>query len=443
MNESDPFDADRWPKLTFSERTISLIAGVASWFIVQRSRIPCDRSPAMFRSSCSLASGSAGVGTYLLSSWIFFNIEYTKRLRKPETLADAGSRFVRIDGTNVRWKESRTESPSSVERAARSCLILLHGFGASLFTFRYVMDQIATRTYSNVRAFDLPAFGLTQRSFDRHLYSLESMARISAQFAAMSQQSGQETYILGHSMGALVALMMTMRSQHKVGALILVSPAISFLERKAAKKNSIAHRIRAILLPLRYVLATAQTTFRLVAAQFVRVLSPVFRGLLRLVVGQKRLWQYGLTLAVKDPDKVRESTLRGYRLPDRVIGWDRALLTFLINRFQGFLSVGEFFSEIHGLVHGKAVEDYSRMLEDLKKSSLPVLIIHGADDRIVPVGNSKQLAEYLGCELVIIEECGHIPQEEKPDQFVECIARFLTHSSAESRSMQPVGLSAP
>jgi pimeloyl-ACP methyl ester carboxylesterase len=369
-------------------------------------------------------------------------VEYTKRLKKPETLADADSRFIRLLDTDVRWKESRPEISSSANEDNRRCLILVHGFGASLFTFQKIMGKLATTTQSIVRAFDLPAFGLTQRSKNRRLYSIRAMSEITDQFAGLSQTPGRGNVILGHSMGALVALTATTRFQRHVSALILVSPAISFQQKRLPKRHSIKHRLRAMLLPLRYALATAQVTLRLVTAQTARVFFPVFQGLLRLVVGQKRLWEYGLKMAVEDPSTITEDTLIGYRLPDRVMDWDRALLTFIINRFQAAFSLKEFFDEIRQIVHGRAIEDYSEMLERLKKSNIPVLIIHGADDRIVPVSNSEQLAEFLGCELSVFERCGHIPQEEMPDQFADCIASFLTQTDSRSRSLQPVGFSA-
>ena len=55
-----------------------------------------------------------------------------------------------------------------------------------------------------------------------------------------------------------------------------------------------------------------------------------------------------------------------------------------------------------------------------------VLIIHGKQDRLVPASNSRRLVNMLpNAELVELDVCGHMPQEEVPDQFVDVMQRFL------------------
>jgi pimeloyl-ACP methyl ester carboxylesterase len=54
-------------------------------------------------------------------------------------------------------------------------------------------------------------------------------------------------------------------------------------------------------------------------------------------------------------------------------------------------------------------------------------VISGAEDQIVPVENSLRLAEDIaGAQLVVIENCGHLPQEECPLEFLSAIDQFLT-----------------
>ena len=72
------------------------------------------------------------------------------------TLVDADSRFVDLplgsDTLSVHYKEAGDPGRS---------LVLLHGFGASLFSWREVMAPLAAT--NQVIAFDRPAFGLTER----------------------------------------------------------------------------------------------------------------------------------------------------------------------------------------------------------------------------------------------------------------------------------------
>ena len=57
---------------------------------------------------------------------------------------------------------------------------------------------------------------------------------------------------------------------------------------------------------------------------------------------------------------------------------------------------------------------------------LPVLVIIGDDDRIVPTGQSVKLAgELPNATLVAIKDTGHVPHEEQPAGFMQAVDEFL------------------
>jgi pimeloyl-ACP methyl ester carboxylesterase len=57
---------------------------------------------------------------------------------------------------------------------------------------------------------------------------------------------------------------------------------------------------------------------------------------------------------------------------------------------------------------------------------MPVLVVTGDDDRIVPTADSVRLAgEIPGARLVVFERCGHVPQEECSQAFLEAVAPFI------------------
>jgi pimeloyl-ACP methyl ester carboxylesterase len=57
---------------------------------------------------------------------------------------------------------------------------------------------------------------------------------------------------------------------------------------------------------------------------------------------------------------------------------------------------------------------------------LPMLLLWGRQDHIVPLFQGERLEQAVpGAQLVVIEECGHNPQEEKPGETFEIINRFL------------------
>lgn len=89
---------------------------------------------------------------------------------EPETLADPDSRFSEFNGVNIHYKLVSDSDNKSV--TTRQPIILLHGFGASVFSWNRVMKPLSDQlSGSKVLAFDRPAFGLTSRvlnpNFDR------------------------------------------------------------------------------------------------------------------------------------------------------------------------------------------------------------------------------------------------------------------------------------
>ena len=66
-------------------------------------------------------------------------------------------------------------------------------------------------------------------------------------------------------------------------------------------------------------------------------------------------------------------------------------------------------------------------LEDsISLLSIPVLVMSGDDDRVVPTEQSIRVASAIpSAELVIFDQCGHLPQEECPQAFLEAVTAFL------------------
>jgi len=52
------------------------------------------------------------------------------------------------------------------------------------------------------------------------------------------------------------------------------------------------------------------------------------------------------------------------------------------------------------------------------------LIIWGDEDRVIPVANGRRLERDLpNAHLFVIERCGHLPQEERPDEVIALMRR--------------------
>jgi pimeloyl-ACP methyl ester carboxylesterase len=69
----------------------------------------------------------------------------------------------------------------------------------------------------------------------------------------------------------------------------------------------------------------------------------------------------------------------------------------------------------------------SGLAECLDEFTLPVLVITGDDDRIVPTQESVRLASGLpNARLVVIANAGHVPHEEQPSAFMDAVISILS-----------------
>lgn len=74
-------------------------------------------------------------------------------------------------------------------------------------------------------------------------------------------------------------------------------------------------------------------------------------------------------------------------------------------------------------------KDTEAIIAQYGKLSLPVLLLWGRHDNIVPLSQGSRLeAAIPGSKLVVIEQCGHNPQEEKPHETFSIIDGFVTET---------------
>jgi len=286
----------------------------------------------------------------------------------PQSLADADSQFIEINGLSVHVKTSGQGEP---------VIVLLHGFGASLYSWQGVMPALAES--GTVIAYDRPAFGLTERPLTwqgQNPYSPE--AQMALVIGLLDHFAVQQAILVGNSAGGTIAMQTALAYPQRVKALVLVDAAVY------AGGGAPAW--------VRPLLATPQ----------MRRLGPL---LARQI--QSRGLEF-INLAWHDVQKIPPATIELYQKPLQVENWDAALWQLtLVSRASG-------------------------LPERLDEFDLPILVITGDDDRIVPTADSIRLAAELpGAELVVIANAGHVPHEEQPDEFMRVVTRFLSKLPSE------------
>jgi pimeloyl-ACP methyl ester carboxylesterase len=287
-------------------------------------------------------------------------------------LADPDSQFLTVNDLTVHYKQRGSGEP---------VFILLHGFGASTFSWREVMQPLAE--VGTVIAYDRPAFGLTERPLDWegvNPYSQES--NINLLLGLMYAEGIDQAILVGNSAGGTLATAFTLAHPERVLALIQVNAAI--------------YQTRPDSPLLGWLLGTPQIDH----------IGPLITRRLAGEQGDDFIRNAWFDPSPVDADP---EIIAGYRKPLMADNWDRALWE-----------------------HTKATQAPG-LAERLGDIQVLTLVISGAQDRIVPVENSLRLAQDIpGAQLVVIENCGHLPQEECPAPFLAAINEFIENTLEQS-----------
>jgi pimeloyl-ACP methyl ester carboxylesterase len=71
-------------------------------------------------------------------------------------------------------------------------------------------------------------------------------------------------------------------------------------------------------------------------------------------------------------------------------------------------------------------DNFEELTSQYPSISVPTLIVWGREDRVIPLAIGEKLDQDIpDSGLVILEQAGHVPQEEKPEETIEAIAKFL------------------
>lgn len=247
-------------------------------------------------------------------------------------------------------------------------LLLIHGLTASHYSFRR-LAPLFEKAGRRVVTIDLNGFGLTERPRNPDHYRLEHQADLIAR--VLDSHAIDHCDVLGHSYGAAVAATLAKQHPDRCGRLVFVSPAGVFNRLPWYLRNSLGRSLllfpvrRAISDPRRYQ-RIASRAFH-VPGSFTEVDSEIYRSYL-LIEGLPWAW-HGFLRSMRDP-----------RFP------------------------------------ASAYDDLF----------LPVLILAGAEDKIVPLAKCEALhASLRRATLDVIPDCGHSAPEERPEVVAEKSLRFL------------------
>lgn len=320
-------------------------------------------------------------------------------------------RFVPVDGHLVYVEQ----------QGAGEAVVLLHGFGASSYSWRKVIPELA-RSF-RVVAIDLNGFGWTERPSDPRSYSRDG--QIQLVLGVMRELGIRRAHFVGHSYGGSLTLYMAARHPEVVRSMVLVdSAAPTYSDDRRSRLASI-RPLDSLL--VRLALTPSHVRRSLVESVYdPAVITPeVLQAYLdRLRVHGVVDAYYGLTARFSPPAAAATAPAADTA---------PAPGTAALPRDGGTTSA-------NAATPPPAARTPSRAGFELEQLIQPALVIWGADDQVIPVEAGRRATRRLPAgEFVTIPRCGHLPMEERPAELLALMVPFLErHRETAGAGLAPV-----
>lgn len=296
-------------------------------------------------------------------AWIFVSVALLLTLRLAYDRMPKKSKSVQqLAGKDGRFVEVKGRRLHYTQHGRGKPIVLIHGFAGSTYTWRELIPLLAPKY--TVYAVDLLGFGLSDKPADGN-YSLSGQGSLIVDF--IETLGLHQPAIAGHSMGGVIAALAVVQSPEKVGCLVLVDPGFYHGRPPGFLKY--------LIFPFDVAVA------KLFYTKVVRTRS--------------------LLIAYYNQSLVTEELVDNYLKPAGTPGATAAIAR--MNKYSR-----ERYDDLCGRIHA------------------PTLLVWGRYDRIVPVGDAERVrGEVNGSLLALIDNAGHMVQEEKPQEVAAAIQQFL------------------
>lgn len=270
-----------------------------------------------------------------------------------------GNKFARVKGFSIHYSDDGPKQAQAV--------LLIHGFAASMFSWRLQRQQLIAAGY-RVIAIDLLGCGGSSRLAEA-VYTTQDQAEIV--LGLMNELGIQAVILIGHSFGARVAMQTALLAPARVQRLIAVCAEALAIERPAIAK--------LLSVPvLGYAVAFYST-------------SPF-------------LVRTGLKIMSASDGWIDKTAVQGYQAPLHVTG------TALAQEWQA-----------------RSIKDgrlpVPQHLADIQQ---PVLLIWGAKDSVFPLSEGHFLQSSLPhAQLHVVPNAGHLAHEEAPQNVDAAMLAWL------------------
>ncbi len=262
-------------------------------------------------------------------------------------------------------------------------IVLVHGLGGSTVNWELVGEALSVALRTTVTAIDLPGFGRT-RSHDRRA-DFETHRHVVTNWL----RDHRPATLVGNSMGGAISVSLAARHPELVTGVVLVNAAYP---RPNGNLDQLARTAKFATLTLP------------------RAATPIVNARARRL-GPDRLVDATMLAVLAEPDRL-DTDLR-----NRLIA--------LAGERRHYPEAAGAYAQSGGTLFRYIV---TRMRQDLDAMSAPTLVMHGRRDQLVPVSFARAVARRRPeWKYIEFADCGHAPQLEAPERFVDAISTWIGH----------------
>lgn len=284
-------------------------------------------------------------------------------------------------GWQTRYTYIRSSNPSKTTTP----LILLHGFGASIGHWRHNLAVLGE--HHTVYALDMLGFGSSEKA--PVSYKVELWVEQVYDFWCTFIR--KPVVLVGNSIGSLITLAAAVVHPDMVQSIVMLSLPDPSVREEA---------IPAILRPA-------------IAAIENFVASPLLIKTLFRVVRRPGVVRRWAALAYANPDAVTDE-----------------LVDIIVGPAQDQGSAQAFCAILKAMTSAQFGPSVKAVLPTLK---IPMLLIWGQQDRMVPPAFARQFAEYNpNLQLLTLDNAGHCPHDECPEQVNQAILDWIDRTRSEN-----------
>lgn len=254
-------------------------------------------------------------------------------------------------------------------------ILCLHGLGANIYSWRHFIAPFSQN--NKLMLVDFRGCGRSPKPLDKH-YSTDD--KVEDIYNLILEENLTNLTLVGNSLGGAIALLVAIRlgkqQPDRLAKLVLID--------SAGDKGTLPVHLKLLRSPLGTVII---------------YLAP-----------SKLAALMTLRMCYYDRKRITKEQVNAYAAPLANRGGRHALL-----------------HTARQCIPANAEE----LIAQIATINVPTFILWGREDKVIPLKVGQLLHQLIpNSTLEVIDQCGHIPQEEKPEETISRISRFLaTHRS--------------